>query len=135
MLYTRVGWLQLHPGWASMPSDRPRAADVAQTVFFFIDSCGLAEHMAAHQQFAAIWAALAHDVVRVNPLASAVAAGPNTSQRRPQGHTALTNPFLVRSGDPLAIRYNDKCVVRRGFWYGVHSLNVPRCCGRWQERA
>lgn len=61
-------------------------ADVAQTMNHFFISCGLAKYTTLDVRFAAVFAALGHDVA----------------------HPGVTNSFLVQTWHPLALRYNDR---------------------------
>jgi len=64
-------------------------ADVAQALNHLFVRCGLARYSSEEMRFAALFAALAHDVA----------------------HPGVNNSFLVRTSHPLAIRFNDVSVL------------------------
>ena len=61
------------------------AADVAQSLSHLLVKCGVDKLVSELDRFAALFAALAHDV----------------------GHPGLSNAYLVETGDRLAVVYND----------------------------
>jgi len=63
--------------------------DVMQSVFFISRQINFEAHMSSLEMFATLSAALSHDV----------------------GHPGVTNAFLVNTGAPLAMRYNDISVL------------------------
>jgi hypothetical protein len=59
-----------------------------QTINYFIVAMGMSDLILADEKFACIVASLIHDL----------------------DHQGYNNAFLISTGDPLAIRYNDKSV-------------------------
>eukprot|EP01136_Pigoraptor_vietnamica_P030892 Opistho-1_new@90729 len=65
------------------------AADVAQTIHFFLSQNALKDAMSMEEMFGAVIAALIHDFE----------------------HPGFNNAFLINTRHPLAIRYNDRSVL------------------------
>uniref|UniRef100_A0A0G4F7T7 Phosphodiesterase n=1 Tax=Chromera velia CCMP2878 TaxID=1169474 RepID=A0A0G4F7T7_9ALVE len=81
------------------------AADVTQAAYFVCTEGGLSENMADFSVvdfFSVVLAAAAHDY----------------------DHPGVNNAFLMKTGDPLAIRYNDRSVLENHHISAVWSLLV-----------
>eukprot|EP01137_Pigoraptor_chileana_P025221 Opistho-2@94357 len=65
------------------------AADVAQTIHFFLSQNGMKDALSIEEMFGAVVAALIHDYE----------------------HPGFNNAFLINTRHPLAIRYNDRSVL------------------------
>lgn len=65
------------------------AFDVTQTIYLMLTNCNAASYLSYHEILAILIAGMVHDL----------------------GHQGLNNSFLIATGSPLAMTYNDKSVL------------------------